>query len=156
MGVWGGHDDAGAESAGASWVACRAGDAVTVDPTRHAALLSALVAVRDEAEGFSQRQGERRGFSDACSRMNRISEIARRVLKAHPDLDTAIAMQAENELRAACDIAASWIEKLLMLVKAKADLRVIDFHNALVPMISSEARSVLAAIRDAAPKAGRR
>lgn len=67
-----------------------------IDPTRHAALISALIAVRDEAEGFSQRQSERRGFSDACCRMTRISEIARQALAANP-IDDATTDDAAGE-----------------------------------------------------------
>ena len=46
------------------------------------ALVSVLHEIRNEASGFSQRQSERQGFTDACLRMNRIEEMAHRVLKS--------------------------------------------------------------------------
>lgn len=46
------------------------------------ALVSVLHEIRNEASGFSQRQSERHGFTDACLRMTRIEAMAHRVLKS--------------------------------------------------------------------------
>ena len=46
------------------------------------AAIAALREILKEASGFSQRQSERRGFTDACLRMNRIERMANCVLKS--------------------------------------------------------------------------